>query len=147
MRKMTWVLIAWCALILVWAIAGGSSANEDCRAEATSQFARDACDAGTGLGVAMVLFIGFIGFVFLSIIWFMTRPSGRECPTCGERVKKGHTRCEKCGHNFAAGSQSGPPAPVSATPAGWYPAPDEPGTQRYWDGSSWTEHRAPAGGE
>lgn len=26
------------------------------------------------------------------------------------------------------------------TPAGWYPAPDRPGSQRYWDGQTWTEH-------
>lgn len=30
------------------------------------------------------------------------------------------------------------------TPAGWYPDPDGSGGQRYWDGSIWTEHRAPA---
>ena len=29
------------------------------------------------------------------------------------------------------------------TPAGWYPDPDGSGGQRYWDGSAWTEHRAP----
>lgn len=29
-------------------------------------------------------------------------------------------------------------------PAGWYPQPD--GTQRYWDGSQWTEHIAPGAG-
>lgn len=28
-------------------------------------------------------------------------------------------------------------------PAGWYPDPEYPGHQRYWDGTSWTEHRAP----
>ena len=27
-------------------------------------------------------------------------------------------------------------------PAGWYPDPDRPAMQRYWDGSAWTEHRA-----
>lgn len=27
---------------------------------------------------------------------------------------------------------------MSQAPAGWYPQPD--GTQRYWDGSAWTEH-------
>lgn len=27
---------------------------------------------------------------------------------------------------------------MSEAPAGWYPQPD--GTQRYWDGSAWTEH-------
>lgn len=30
------------------------------------------------------------------------------------------------------------------TPAGWYPDPDGAGGQRYWDGSTWTEHRSPA---
>lgn len=29
------------------------------------------------------------------------------------------------------------------TPAGWYPDPDGAGGQRYWDGSTWTEHRSP----
>jgi hypothetical protein len=29
------------------------------------------------------------------------------------------------------------------TPAGWYPDPEMPGQQRYWDGTQWTEHRAP----
>lgn len=33
---------------------------------------------------------------------------------------------------------------VSTTP-GWYPDPDMYGTQRYWDGDEWTEHRAPVG--
>jgi hypothetical protein len=37
---------------------------------------------------------------------------------------------------------------ASSTPApgpGWYPDPNDPSTQRYWDGSQWTESRAPAG--
>ena len=29
-------------------------------------------------------------------------------------------------------------------PAGWYPDPERPSTQRYWDGQHWTPHRAPA---
>jgi hypothetical protein len=33
--------------------------------------------------------------------------------------------------------------PSPSVPAGWYPDPTQPGTQRYWDGSQWTEHRAP----
>ncbi len=32
-----------------------------------------------------------------------------------------------------------------ATPApGWYADPEHPGSQRYWDGNAWTQHRAPA---
>lgn len=29
-------------------------------------------------------------------------------------------------------------------PAGWFADPEQPGQLRYWDGSQWTEHRAPA---
>lgn len=34
------------------------------------------------------------------------------------------------------------PEPPSS-PAGWYPDPGQPETQRYWDGTAWTEQRAP----
>ena len=33
---------------------------------------------------------------------------------------------------------------MSSTPAGWYADPEDAAQLRYWDGSSWTEHRAPA---
>ncbi|MGO4534397.1 DUF2510 domain-containing protein [Leifsonia sp. 2MCAF36] len=32
---------------------------------------------------------------------------------------------------------------MTNAPAGWYPDPEYPGQQRYWDGSSWTVNRAP----
>lgn len=34
-------------------------------------------------------------------------------------------------------------APRPGTPAGWYPDPSMSGTQRYWNGTAWTEHAAP----
>ena len=40
------------------------------------------------------------------------------------------------------GAYSAQPAAYAA-PAGWYPEPGYPGSQRYWDGSAWTEHRHP----
>ena len=101
-RKMTWVLIIWSVPILVWAIAGAG--GSDCGSEAT-QLNQEACEAGTGIGVALILFIGFFGFVFFSLIWLMTRPKGRQCPACGERVKKGVTACPSCGHDFAAAAR------------------------------------------
>ena len=33
--------------------------------------------------------------------------------------------------------QAPDPSVPSATPAGWYPDPQNPGQQRYWDGSAW----------
>lgn len=108
-RKMTWVLIIWSALILIWAVSAGGA--NDCGSEAT-QLNKDACDAGTGLAVSLILFIGFFGFAFFSLIWFMTRPKGRECPACGERAKKGQTICPACGHDFAAAARTGSPEPI-----------------------------------
>ena len=32
---------------------------------------------------------------------------------------------------------------MSQTPAGWFPDPDDASQYRYWDGATWTEHRAP----
>jgi putative copper export protein len=121
-RKMTWAIIIWCVLILIWAIAGGAS--NDCGDKAR-ELNQSACEAGTGIGVALILFLGFIGFVFLSLIWLMTRPKGRVCPACGTNVKGGITACPSCGHNFAAAA-AGIPQPARTAPQGAPPPP--PGT-------------------
>jgi hypothetical protein len=106
---MTWVLIVWCVAILVWAVSGASTASQ-----CTGTYA-NACQAGTGIGVAIILLIGFVGFVFFSLIWFMTRPKGRHCPACGEVAKRGVTACKSCGFDFAAAARTGqaPAAPIA----------------------------------
>jgi hypothetical protein len=110
---MTWVLILWCVIILIWAIAGGSSSNHQAVQNCVSggfvsqSDCQNAANAGTGIGVALILLIGFVGFVFFSLIWFMTRPRGRTCPTCGETVKRGMTTCASCGYDFARAAESG----------------------------------------
>ena len=107
-RKMTWVLVLWCTIILIWAIAGGASSNPKgyCESHPSAYLSQKACEeahtAGTGIGVAIVLVVGFVGFVFFSLIWLMTKPRRRTCPVCGEDVKRGLTVCKNCRHDFVA---------------------------------------------
>ena len=96
-RKMTLVLILFTLLMAAWAIAGGSAT--DC-GNITDEAERIGCEAGTGIGVVLLFFVWFIGFIILSVIWFMTRPKGRNCPRCGENVKKGRMECPSCGFDF-----------------------------------------------
>lgn len=103
-RKMSWLLIVWSAAMAAWAIGAGVSAN--C-ADQTGRFANAAqagCEAGTGIGIGIIILLWFIGFVVLALIWFMTRPRRRECPVCGRDVKRGTTVCSSCGYDFAASS-------------------------------------------
>ena len=34
---------------------------------------------------------------------------------------------------------------MSNAAANWYPDPDDSSQYRYWDGTQWTDHRAPRG--
>jgi ribosomal protein S27AE len=114
-RKMTWALNVWNTLFLIWvvaAIAGGASDSVDCDTTVLTQADCDtAADVGTGIGVALIFFLWFLGFMVLGLIWLMTRPRHRQCPACGEDVKKGRTTCPKCGHDFLAAART-PVAPA-----------------------------------
>jgi hypothetical protein len=101
---MSWVLIAWTALMAVWLIAGVGSAAEECPQYAT-QLEEDACAAGAGIGAALILTIWCLGYVPLGLLWFLTRPRGRDCPACGELVKKGNTTCPACRFDLAAAAR------------------------------------------
>jgi hypothetical protein len=92
----------------IWAIAGAASNN--CGSQKGDQYlsahdAQAACAAGTGIGVALIFFLWFIGFIILAIVWFMSRPKGRACPRCGENVKRGVMQCRSCGFDFATMGQ------------------------------------------
>jgi hypothetical protein len=71
------------------------------------------------------------------------------CDGCGAAVPKGDRFCGECGKDL--GARESEPARESerattvvsatGTPAGWYPAPDGGGGERYWDGQRWSEQR------
>ena len=82
-RKMTWALIAWTGVMALWMFGGAknvTSAESNAECVDTFEGSLNAADCealnevGAGLGVG-ILFVGwFLGFVVLSLIWFMSRP-------------------------------------------------------------------------
>lgn len=99
---MTWLIVIFTVIMGVL-IFSATQASTPCPATVSN------CDAyragqtiGQGVGITLFFGIWFIGFIILSIIWFMTRPARRICPACGNEARKGQTVCKKCGHNFAA---------------------------------------------
>lgn len=73
---MSWAILIWTALFLVWGVGGASSISNNCAGLTGNDLA--ACRAGTaiggGLGLSIIFMLWFIGFVVLAIIWFATRP-------------------------------------------------------------------------
>jgi hypothetical protein len=97
-RKATWAIVIWSLGILAWLLFG--LASRGCQEE-SGDIKQTLCEVGTGVGIAVIVVIGFMGLVLLSLVWLMSRPRLRICPTCGNDVKKGLTVCEACGHDFA----------------------------------------------
>ena len=106
-RKMTWVVIVWCVVMAIWLIAAAGQ-GDNCARETYRSACEAGSDVGKGIGVVFIWFFWFFGFLALSLIWFMTRPKGRDCPACGENVKRGRTVCPHCQYDFAAAANHEP---------------------------------------
>jgi len=121
---MTWLILAFNLLMAAWLIfgVGGAVDSADCGSQA-EQAAQDACEAGTavgaGIGGILIFVLWALGDVILLVIWLVTRSTKRQCPACGNSVKKGKTECRKCGYDFrgaqppvsTGGYQTPPPPP------------------------------------
>lgn len=104
-RKMTWAVLAWNVLMLVWIIAGAASASHNPQCAHTATLGAHACqsatDVGASIGVGLLVGLWVVGDLILGVLWMVTR--GRSCPVCGRSVRRGLTECKACGHDFARG--------------------------------------------
>lgn len=103
-RPFTWVLLAINLLFLVWVIAGASQASgmpESC-GTLSAEACNAAANAGTAIGVALIIALWAAVDVILGVLWLVTRPKRRDCPVCGNSMRKGVTSCTSCGADLAA---------------------------------------------
>lgn len=78
-RKITWVLIAWSTLVVVGGLALAGHASNQYSSACQNSLGDGSLCQQVGNQAASdqfghILKIGVVGFVILSIIWFMTRP-------------------------------------------------------------------------
>lgn len=76
-RKATWALVIWTTVFVIWIVAGIASVPVPTVADCgvlDQQTCQAATNIGAGIGVTFLLIVWFIGFLILSLIWFMSRP-------------------------------------------------------------------------
>jgi hypothetical protein len=116
-RIFTYVILIVNALFLIWIIAGASSDNDTTAKNCGSldvKTCNDAQNVGKGIGVTIIIVLWVIVDIILLVLWLITNRKKRDCPVCGNSVKKGQMTCKNCGHDFRQqyapqGYQQGPP--------------------------------------
>jgi hypothetical protein len=97
--------------MVVWIIAGAASASHNPQCAHTAILGAKACqnatDAGTGIGVGLLIGLWGFGDVILGVLWMVTR--GRACQACGRGVRRGVTACTHCGFDLRLGTAGATP--------------------------------------
>jgi hypothetical protein len=141
-RIFTWVILAFNLIMLIWLISGIAS-GESCSGKTGDELTTcEAGQVGTGIGVFLIIVLWALGDVILGVLWLVTRPRRRDCPVCGNGVRRGVTQCPKCGYDFSQLLQRSPTASQAAQPTlgpdGRYYSSDGAFA---WNGSAWVPAR------
>lgn len=107
-RKMTWAILIWTIVFVAWGVGGVGAVSNNCAGLVGS--ALSTCQAGTavggGIGVSIIFFLWFVGFIVLALIWFMSRPKhavliygpqGQQLSTSEDEARR---RVEKQGWSY-----------------------------------------------
>lgn len=117
-RPFTWVILAFNLAMLIWVIAGANTGKNCGGLSGDALTECDAGNVGTGIGVGIIILIWALGDIILGVLWLVTKPHNRDCPACGNKVRKGVMQCQSCGYDYTAMTGHGPqdPGPVDPGP-------------------------------
>lgn len=123
-RVFTWVILVFNLLMLIWIVTAVSANARDCSGLTGDALTNcQANNVGTGIGATLVFVLWALGDVILGVLWLVTRPRVRDCPVCGNGVRRGEMRCRTCGYDFT--QQLRPPSPGPAVPQAHPPWPPQ----------------------
>jgi hypothetical protein len=89
---MTWLVLAFNLLMLIWVIAGGASHVHNHCAGLTDQDCRAAGNAGKAIGVGLLIALWAAGDVILGVVFLVTRPRERTAQWAPPAVPKAKTQ-------------------------------------------------------
>jgi hypothetical protein len=113
-RIFTWVILAFNLIMLIWVISGASTGKNCSGLTGEALTNCQAGNVGTGIGVGLLILLWALGDVILGVLWLVTRTRTRDCPVCGNNVRRGVTQCRACGYDFT--QQLRPSAPTAGPP-------------------------------
>lgn len=101
---MTWTIIIFDIVMLVWLILGGPHSVPASTCELCIHIQSPLANLETMQArfVTHVVHLWIAGDIILGVLWIVTR--GRECPACGLQVPRGVIACEYCGWDVGGGS-------------------------------------------
>jgi len=122
-RFFSWVILAFNLIMLIWVITAISSNARSCSGLTGDALTNcEAGNVGTGIGVGLLFIFWALGDVILGVLWLVTRPRTRDCPVCGNNVRRGVMQCRACGYDFGQQLRSSAPGagpPQRTTPPQW----------------------------
>jgi len=121
-RIFTWVILAFNLIMLIWVISAIAANASTCSGLTGDTLANCKLNnVGTGIGVTLLIVLWALGDIIFGVLWLVTRPRTRDCPVCGNSVRRGSTRCGVCGYDFGQllGASAAGAAPPPGVPSGW----------------------------
>ncbi|WP_431678566.1 hypothetical protein [Kitasatospora sp. KL5] len=103
-RFFTWVILLFNLVMLIWLVSGVASTARDCDGLVGNALTDcEASNVGTGIGATLIVVLWAMGDVILGVLWLVTDRRGRrDCPVCGNGVRRGVLVCGSCGYDFRA---------------------------------------------
>lgn len=106
-RVFTYIILGINVLFVLWLVTGINSVAHGTCSGLDAQMCSGAKAVGGTIGAGIIVVLWFLVDVILGVLFLVTnRGRKRDCPACGQGVKRGVRVCRSCRYDFAYAPQS-----------------------------------------